>query len=223
MQSTQPPRERLRRRLRFVESDVTIPLAAAQSASLPKSEGTKKTLLERFPALKLVIREWNQWHEEARAKDGDVSYDNVRHTFNQMLKRRRSDLEEGGMHNALPDKVSTGWFYKIKAQVGVKDIAVVSRELRHAKFIEELGKVRADRKVDALSIMVFDETNGLFFPEVRRVQATPSEVKGKKQPKARRRCRRRLGGRESFTVCVVYSLGSKGKLLSYPLAWRLLL
>ena len=88
MQSTEPPRKRLRR-LRRVESDdrVTIPLAAAQSASLPKSVGTRKTLLERFPDLKFVIREWNQWHEQERAIDNDVNFDNVRDTFDQILKQ----------------------------------------------------------------------------------------------------------------------------------------
>ena len=98
-------------------------------------------------------------------------------------------------------------------------MSVASREVlrpeheEDANFMEELRTVRADRNVDPLGIIVFDEMNGTFFPEVRRVQAAPSEFKGKQQTKTRRRCRRKMGGRASFTVCVVYSLGSKGKLL----------
>ena len=148
MQCTQPRRKRLKRRLRFVEPDVTIPLAAAQSASLPKSVGTKKTLVERFPALRLVISDWNQHHERTRTKDDDVSFDDNLHTFNQILKRRWSDCEEGGVQEeSLPRKVSTGWFCKLKAQVGVKDNAIASRELRRpehdedAKFMEELRSI----------------------------------------------------------------------------------
>ena len=51
---------------------VTIPLAAGQSASLPKSKGKKKTLLEKFPDLKFVIRECLWWLEKARAEEEAV-------------------------------------------------------------------------------------------------------------------------------------------------------
>ena len=57
-----------------------------QSTQLPKSEGTKRKLVERFPALKLVIEEWNQcWRfalKAAWAGDYDaVSNDDVRNTL----------------------------------------------------------------------------------------------------------------------------------------------
>ena len=103
VQSTEPPRKRLRR-LRHVESDeqmMPIPLADAQSASLPMSKGAKKSMHERYADLSVVIREWNQWHEQERAIDNDVNFDNVRHTFDQILKRRRSEFERAGARNAL--------------------------------------------------------------------------------------------------------------------------
>ena len=99
---------------------VTIPLAAGQSASLPKSKGKKKTLLEKFPDLKFVIRECHQLLEQAWAKDEVVTDANLRHTFDHILKRRRSEYEQAGMRYALPHKVSTWWFRKIKAAVIVK-------------------------------------------------------------------------------------------------------
>ena len=106
---------------------VTIPLAAGQSASLPKSKGKKKTLLEKFPDLKFVIRECYQWLEQARAEDEAVTNADLRHTFDQILKRRRSEYEQAGIRNALPHKVSTWWFCKIKAAVGVKTVGVAHR------------------------------------------------------------------------------------------------
>ena len=111
-----------------------------QSAQLPKSEGTKRKLVERFPALKLVIKEWNQCRrfalEAAWAGDDDVVWNDVaRHTFDHILKRRRSDLEQAGMHNALPDKVSKWWFHKMKAEMGLK-YTVVGRELFHGMLKE---------------------------------------------------------------------------------------
>ena len=105
---------------------VTIPLGAGQSASLPKSKGKKKTLLEKFPDLKFVIRECYQWLEQARAEEAVTNAD-LRHTFDQILKRRRSEYEQAGMHNALPHKVSTWWFRKIMAAVGVKRVGVAHR------------------------------------------------------------------------------------------------
>ena len=99
---------------------VTIPLAAGRSASLPKSKGKKKTLLEKFPDLKFIIRECPQWLEWARAKDEAVTNADLRHTFDHILKHRRSEYEQAGIRNALPHKVSTWWFCKMKAAVGVK-------------------------------------------------------------------------------------------------------
>ena len=106
---------------------IKIPLAAGRSASLPKSKGKKKTLLEKFPDLKFVIRECLWLLEKARAKDEAVTSADLRHTFDQILKRRRSEYEQAGMHNALPHKVSTWWFCKIKAAVGVKTVGVAHR------------------------------------------------------------------------------------------------
>ena len=119
VQSTEPPRKR-KRRLRCAGSDEHIPLAADQSAFLPKSKGTKKSLLEKFPDLQLVIKEWNKWHESAIAKDEAVTNADLRHTFDHILKHRRSEYEQAGIRNALPHKVSTWWFCKMKAAVGVK-------------------------------------------------------------------------------------------------------
>ena len=121
VQSTEPPRKR-QRRLRCAGSDeqIPIPLAADQSAFLPKSKGTKKSLLEKFPDLQLVIKEWNKWHVSARAKDEAVTNADLRHTFDHILKHRRSEYEQAGIRNALPHKVSTWWFCKMKAAVGVK-------------------------------------------------------------------------------------------------------
>ena len=119
--STEPPRKR-KRRLRCAGSDeqIPIPLAADQSAFLPKSKGTKKSLLEKFPDLQLVIKEWNKWHVSARAKDEAVTNADLRHTFDHILKHRRSEYEQAGIRNALPHKVSTWWFCKMKGAVGVK-------------------------------------------------------------------------------------------------------
>ena len=109
----------------------------------------------------------------------------------------------------------TGFISQMKRELGARDSSVASRELKRpdaesdAQFMRELREAREANNVSPLHVMAFDETNAQFFPEAKRVQTAPSELGGK----ARRRVRRRLGGREGFTVCATYSVAAKGKLL----------
>ena len=105
------------------------------STQLPKSKGTKRKLVERYPALKLVIKRWFLCLEAAWAEDEMVTCSEANYTFDQILKRRKSEFEQAGVHNALPDKVSKWWFHKMKAEMGLK-YTVVGRELCHGMLKE---------------------------------------------------------------------------------------
>ena len=100
---------------------VTIPLAAGRSASLPKSKGKKKTLLEKFPDLKFVVRDFYQFFEKSREKGQLFSTEaQLRNFFDHFLRGRRSECERAGTRNALPLKVSAWWFRKIRAAMGIQ-------------------------------------------------------------------------------------------------------
>ena len=116
-------------------TNAALAIRKLQTAPLPKSEGTKRKLVERYPALKLVIKKWFLCLEAAWDEMVLVTCSEANYAFDQILKRRKSEFEQAGVHNALPDKVSKWWFHKMKAEMGLK-YTVVGRELCHGMLKE---------------------------------------------------------------------------------------
>lgn len=197
-------------------AEVATPEAAVDmSPEFRLSAGSKPTILEKHPDMVAVIKEWNARHEEQRAQDNDCSFQSLYKSFNHVLQRKRQDLINAGVETALPVKVSTGWYCQMKATLGVRNNSTASRELKRPReeddqaFLDDLRAVKRAKCIAPQDIIVFDETNATYAPDAKRVQAAPSELKAK----SRRRVRRRIGGRQGFTVCATYSLLKKGKLL----------
>ena len=179
------------------------------------STGSKPSLFEKFPALKDVVYEWNEYHERERGQDKEMSYHALYTTFRRKLTRRYAEFCEAGVPNALPPRVSEGWYCNMKRDLGVIDNAVASREPRRPELAEDedfqrrIREARAAGSVAPEYVIVFDETNAPYFPVSKRVQAAPSE----QGARTRRRVRAMQGGRETLTVCVTYSVARKGKLM----------
>ena len=214
-----PPRKKPRRLRRldsedFVHVTVGTP-ASRRDAQLPKSRGTKLTKLEKYPALVQVVGSWNADHEAERAADKPVSFGNLHFSFLKKLPLSKQVQDDAGEAASLPSSLSLGWFCNMKKKLGVRNVAVQSTEAKRVTagdvvdFKAAIARKRQEHSVLASCVVVADESNAFRMPTPKRVQSAPTESKRRTS----RRVRRTLGGRESYTIIVTYSVSKKGKLM----------
>ena len=110
-------------------------------SAAPLKLGTKKTLMEKFPDLQVVINRWIALHEAGRDDDTTVTFQDNWETFNKRLTEGQWEFAESGLVGMLPKTVSVGWFCKMKKQYGAHDSSVQSTEVRRdtprARYIQK--------------------------------------------------------------------------------------
>eukprot|EP00973_Karenia_brevis_P019858 2723584-Karenia_brevis.AAC.1 len=175
------------------DSGVTgaVSTEVASFCSQQVSQGSKKCLLQRYPRLVQVIEEWKQSHDVQREEDEDVSFNDLRHTFNCVLARHREVAEQSGLAGSLPTGVSIGWFSGMKKACGISDDAVASTESKRVSVEQEeefhvsCNRKRQANNIPLAGIIVFDETNAFLCQKPTRVQVSARERRMRPRTSAR--------------------------------------
>ncbi len=111
-------------------------------------------------------------------------------------------MEAAGKPDALPEKVSLGWFVKMKRAVGVGNASVANHEpkridsLDDANFLKKCRLVRSEKSIPTDAIIVYDETNCFMMRPAKRVQTAQSERK----KRTGRQVKRKVNARSTYTA-----------------------